>query len=114
MEFTAILGALPTLGPIGLVLIILVYVGRQWVISDARYRAEIDRLNDAHAKELDRINSSHDDELKELRADITELRRDVDALRREVEQERQLRFKAQEEAHEIRIMQAKLQSGTDT
>lgn len=108
MDFTAILGALPTLGPIGLVLLILTYVGRQWISSDGRYKAEIDRLNKAHDAELKRINESHDEEIKELRADIGELRREIVELRRELMAERSARMLAQEEAHRIR-----LQSGTD-
>lgn len=108
MDFTAILGAIPTLGPIGLVLMILTYVGRQWIISDKRYQAEIDRLTKAHEAELKRINTAHDEELKELRADIKDLRHEIDQLRLELQAERSERMRAQEEAHRIR-----LQSGTD-
>lgn len=90
--FNAILGALPTLGPIGIVLLILAYVGKQWVSSDARYRAEIERLNKAH-----------DDELSELRNDIHQLREDIRALRKELDDERRLRYEAQEEAHRARL-----------
>lgn len=103
MEFSTILGALPTLGPIGIVLIILAYVGKQWLSSDSRYRAEIDRLNEAHASELARINSNHDEEIRELRADIAELRTEMDALRKALEHERSMRFEAQEEAHRARL-----------
>lgn len=108
MDFTAILGAIPTLGPIGLVLVILAYVGKQWISSDTRYKAEIDRLNAAHEAELKRINSNHDEEIKELRDDIKELRREMDELRAALSNERVARMLAQEEAHQIR-----LQSGTD-
>lgn len=101
--FTAILGALPTLGPIGLVLLILAYVGKQWLSSDSRYKAEIERLRTAHAEELARINSAHDEELKELRADIQELRRDIDNLRAELKIETEMRRKAEEEAHRARL-----------
>lgn len=110
MDFTAILGAIPTLGPIGLVLLILAYVGRQWLSSDGRYKAEIERLNKAHEAELARVNAAHDDELKELRADIQELRRDIDNLRHELQKETELRRKAEEEAHLIRLGK----SGLDT
>lgn len=108
MDFTAILGALPTLGPIGLVLLILTYVGKQWLSSDKRYQAEIDRLNRAHEAELTRINAAHDAEIKELRDDIRELRREIDQLRLELAAERAERMRAQEDAHRIRM-----QSGTD-
>lgn len=108
MDFTAILGAIPTLGPIGLVLLILAYVGRQWLSSDTRYKEEIERLNTAHDLELTRINSSHEAELKELRADIGALRMEIAELRAELNAERRARMDAQEEAHRIR-----LQSGTD-
>jgi len=119
MDFTAILGALPTLGPIGLVLLILAYVGRQWMSSDKRYQAELERLRDAHKSELERINlahevelnrinKTHDDEIKELRADISELRREMSELRVQLNEERNARMVAQEEAHRIRI-----QSGHD-
>lgn len=108
MDFTAILGAIPTLGPIGLVLVILAYVGKQWISSDSRYKAEIDRLTAAHEAELARINSSHDEEIAELRADITSLREEIRELRQELGAERLARMQAQEEAHRIR-----LQSGTD-
>lgn len=103
MDFTAILGALPTLGPIGLVLLILTYVGKQWLSSDKRYQAEIERLNRAHEAELERINKSHDQELKELRSDIKELRHEIDNLRMELAAERGARMQAQEEAHRIRL-----------
>jgi TolA-binding protein len=108
VDFTAILGSLPTLGPIGLVLLILAYVGRQWISSDSRYKAEIDRLNAAHAAELKRVNQNHDEEIKELRQDIKDLRREMDELRAALSAERTARMLAQEEAHRI-----KLQSGTD-
>lgn len=108
MDFTAILGAIPTLGPIGLVLLILAYVGRQWLSSDKRYQAEIERLNRAHEAELTRINTAHDEEIKELRADIKDLRHEIDQLRLELAAERTERMKAQEEAHRI-----KMQSGND-
>jgi TolA-binding protein len=108
MDFTAILGALPTLGPIGLVLLILAYVGRQWLSSDKRYQAEIERLNRAHEAELARINAAHDEEIKELRDDIRDLRREMDELRKALAAERTARMDAQEEAHRIRM-----QSGTD-
>lgn len=106
MDITQILGALPTLGPIGLVLVILAYVGKQWISSDSRYKAEIERLNVAHEAELKRINQSHDEEIKELREDIKELRREIDALRGELSAERTARMVAQEEAHRIRIQQS--------
>lgn len=108
MNFTDILGALPTLGPIGLVLLILAYVGRQWLSSDSRYKAELERLDTAHQAELERINASHEDELRGLRFDISELRREIGELRAELNTERRARMDAQEEAHRI-----KLQSGTD-
>jgi TolA-binding protein len=108
MDFTAILGALPTLGPIGLVLVILGYVGKQWISSDKRYQTELDRLNKAHEAELTRVNKAHDDEIKELRADISDLRREISELRTMLNDERMARMAAQEEAHRIR-----LQSGTD-
>lgn len=108
MDFTAILGAIPTLGPIGLVLLILAYVGKQWISSDTRYKAELERLDKAHEAELKRINESHDEEIKELRADIKALRREMDELRTALGAERSARMLAQEEAHRIR-----LQSGTD-
>lgn len=108
MEITQILSALPALSPIGIVLVILAYVGKQWISSDSRYKNEIDRLNKAHEAELKRINLSHDEEIKELREDIKELRREIDELRRELGAERTARMDAQEEAHRIRI-----QSGND-
>jgi len=108
MDFTAILGALPTLGPIGLVLLILTYVGRQWISSDKRYSAELERQRLAHEAELKRINETHDEEIKELRADISELRREISELRKQLSDEMRSRMLAQEEAHRIR-----LQSGTD-
>jgi len=108
MDFTAILGALPTIGPVGVILVILTYVGRQWLVSDRRYQAELDRLSKAHEAELTRINKAHDDEIKELRDDIRELRKEIDQLRLELQAERTERMRAQEEAHRIR-----LQSGID-
>lgn len=108
MDFTAILGALPTLGPVGLIMVILAYVGRQWLSSDKRYTAELERLNKAHEAELKRINDAHDQEIKELRADISDLRREISELRKALADETKARMLAQEEAHRIR-----LQSGTD-
>lgn len=103
MDFTAILGALPTLGPIGLVLLILTYVGKQWLSSDKRYHGEIERLTRAHEAELRRIHAAHDEELKELRADIKELKLEMGNLRMELSAERGARMQAQEEAHRIRL-----------
>jgi uncharacterized membrane protein len=108
VNFTEILGALPTLGPIGLVLLILAYVGRQWLSSDSRYKAELERLDAAHQAELGRINTSREEEIKGLHFDISELRREIGELRSELNAERQARMLAQEEAHQI-----KLQSRTD-
>jgi len=108
MDFTAILGALPTLGPIGLVLLILGYVGKQWLSSDKRYQAEIERLNRAHEAELTRINKAHDEEIKEFREDIRQLKTEIIQLRVDLATERDERMRAQEEAHRIRM-----QSGTD-
>lgn len=108
MDFTAILGAIPTLGPIGLVLLILAYVGKQWLSSDKRYQAEIERLNRAHEAELSRINAAHDEEIKELRADIKALRHEMSELRAALASETKARMDAQEEAHRIRM-----QSGND-
>jgi TolA-binding protein len=108
MDFTAILGALPTLGPIGLVLLILTYVGKQWLSSDKRYQAEIERLNRAHEAELMRINKAHDEEIKEFREDVRQLKAEIIQLRVDLATERSERMRAQEEAHRIRM-----QSGTD-
>lgn len=108
MDFVTVLGVIPELGPIGLVLLILVYVGKQWLSSDSRYKAEIDRLIDAHNTELTRINGSHDEEIAELRQDIIALRREISELRQELSTERAARMEAQEETHRIR-----LQSGND-
>jgi TolA-binding protein len=108
VDFTAILGALPTLGPIGLVLLILGYVGKQWISSDSRYKSEIERLTTAHDLELTRIQTAHSKEITDLRADIDVLRREMNELRMELGAERSARMLAQEEAHRIR-----LQSGTD-
>lgn len=81
MDLSAILGVLPTMGPVGIVLIILAYVGKQWLSSDGRYKNEIDRLKE----------------------DIEKLRTDVTRLSDELNEERRLRFEAQEEAHRIRL-----------
>lgn len=108
MDFTAILGAIPTLGPVGLVLAILAYVGKQWLSSDKRYTAELERQRVSHEAELKRINTSHDEEIKELRADISALRQEISELRHALADETKARMLAQEEAHRIR-----LQSGTD-
>lgn len=104
MGIEQILGVLPTLGPVGIVLLLLAYVTAQWLKSDARYRKEIERLNAAHIAELDRIHTNHDNEITGLRDDITQLRNDIRDLRDELETERRLRFEAQEEAHRIRMM----------
>jgi len=108
MDFTAILGALPTIGPVGVILVILTYVGRQWLVSDRRYQAELDRLTKAHEAELIRINKAHDEEIKEFRQDIRELKAEIIQLRNDLATERNERMRAQEEAHRIRM-----QSGTD-
>lgn len=103
MDFTAILGAIPTLGPIGLVLLILTYVGKQWLSSDKRYQAEIERLNRAHEAELMRINKAHDEEIKEFREEVRELKSEMVQLRADLATERNERMRAQEEAHRIRM-----------
>lgn len=109
MDFTAILGAIPTLGPIGLVLLILAYVGRQWLSSDKRYQAELSRLTEAHKAELERINSTHDNEIRELRADIGQLRVEMSELRVQLNEERNARMAAQEETHRIRLKSGQME-----
>lgn len=91
MDMAAILGALPTMGPMGILLIILIYVGRQWLSSDGRYKSEIDRLKE----------------------DIASLRADVTRLGEELEEERRMRFEAQEEAHRYRLQMMRLGNTND-
>lgn len=92
MDVNAILGALPSLGPTGVVLVILIVVGRLWLVSDRRSAAEIKRLNDAH-----------DEELNELRNELKSVREEMKALREELEAEREARREAQEEAFRARL-----------
>lgn len=92
MDFTDILGAIPTVGPYGILILIIVYLMKLLISADAR-----------HSSELKRVNEAHDEEIKELREDIAQLRADVDRLTKTVEDERQLRFVAEEEAHKLRL-----------
>jgi TolA-binding protein len=103
MDLTQMLSALPTASPIAILLILLAYVGKSWINSDTRYKAELQRVNDAHKEELSRINSNYAVELKELRTEIRKLRDEVTALRGDIDTERQLRFAAQEEAHRAKL-----------
>lgn len=108
MDLTTILAALPTVGPIGVLLIILTYVGRQWLTSDTRYKLEIEGLTERHKAELERINAARDEEMKDLREDMLALKTEIAELRKELAVERQARMVAEENAHRYRI-----QSGTD-
>lgn len=108
MDLTTILAALPTVGPIGVLLIILTYVGRQWLTSDTRYKLEIEGLTTRHEAELERLNKARDEDMKDLRNDINALRAEVIELRKELAVERTARMVAEEQAHRYRI-----QSGTD-
>lgn len=92
MDFSDILGAIPTVGPYGILILIIVYLMKLLLGSDSR-----------HSAELDRVNKAHDSELLELRADIKELREQVDRVTRIVEDERQLRYRAEEEAHRLKL-----------
>ena len=88
-----LIGALPTLGPVGMVLLILGYVVKQWLNSDARYRAELQRMSEAH-----------DIEMKEVREELKQVKQELNDLRNELQEERRLRFQAQEEAHNVKLM----------
>lgn len=92
MDFTDILGAIPTVGPYGILLLIIIYLMKLLLGSDSR-----------HSAELERVNKAHDDELGELRADLKELRERVDQLTKIIEDERKLRYLAEEEAHKLRL-----------
>lgn len=92
MDFSDILGALPTVGPYGILIVIIVYLMKLLLGSDSR-----------HSAELERVNKAHDEELNELRADIKELREQVDILLKAAEEERKRRYDAEEEAHKLKL-----------
>lgn len=92
MDFSDILGAIPTVGPYGILILIIVYLMKLLLGSDAR-----------HSAELERVNKAHDDELAELRADIKELRERLDQHDSRVEDERRRRYRAEEELHELKL-----------
>lgn len=80
------------LGPLGIVVFLLGYLGKLVISNESRHQSEIAR-----------INAAHDAELTELRTDISELRRDLDHLRTMLDDERRLRFQAENEAQMLRI-----------
>lgn len=92
MDFAAIVSAIPTVGPYGILILIIVYLMKLLLSADGR-----------HSAELKRVNEAHDAELSELRSDIAQLRQDMDELHKAIEDERQLRFVAEEEAHKLRL-----------
>lgn len=97
------LTALPSLGPYGIFVAILVYMGRQLFQADQRHASELARVNSAHRDELARINASHDEELAELRRDIKGCREDIALLRAALDAESAARRAAEEAAHKLRM-----------
>lgn len=78
---------LPIMGGALVLITIIGIVTRLWLGSEARHRAELDRMGAAHL-----------DEIKTLKEEITGLRAEVREVRAELDEERQLRWRAQDVA----------------
>lgn len=75
----------------GILISIIGVVTRLWLGSESRHRAELDRIGRAHVAEVQALNARIDG----LRAEVTQVRRELD-------DERRLRWRAQDVAAERR------------
>jgi hypothetical protein len=82
---------LPIAGGAVVLIAIIGVVTRLWLGSEARHLAELRRINDAH-----------EDEITTLKAEIRGLRDEVRGVRAELDEERRLRWRAQDVAAERR------------
>lgn len=88
---TDLIDRLPIAGGAVVLIAIIGIVTRLWLGSEARHRAELDRIGRAHVAEISTLKS----EIKSLRAEVREVRDELDA-------ERRLRWRAQDVAAERR------------
>lgn len=78
---------LPIAGGAVVLIAIIGIVTRLWLGSEQRHRAELERIGAAHVAEV-----------KALKVEIKELRSEVREVRDELDQERRLRWRAQDAA----------------
>jgi hypothetical protein len=86
---------LPIAGGAVVLIMIIGIVTRLWLGSETRHRAELERIGKAHVAEIN-----------VLKAEITGLRVEVREVRAELDEERKLRWRAQDVAAERRRKQA--------
>jgi hypothetical protein len=84
---TDLIDRIPIVGGAGILVSIIVIVTRLWLGSEARHRAELDRIGAAHVAEI-----------KVLKEEISGLRAEVREVRTELDEERRLRWRAQDVA----------------
>lgn len=91
---TDLIDRLPIAGGAIVLIMIIGVVTRLWLGSEGRHRAELERIGQAHVAEI-----------KTLKAEITELRAEVRAVRTELDEERRVRWRAQDVAADRRRRQ---------
>lgn len=89
---------LPIAGGAIILIMIIGVVTRLWLGSEARHRAELDRISKAHVAEIKTLK----DEIRGLRAEVREVRAELD-------EERRLRWRAQDVAADRRRKQQQQQ-----
>jgi uncharacterized protein YlxW (UPF0749 family) len=87
------------LGPIGIALVVLVIMWGLNRQSSKEYRLQIRSLREL----VDTRDSDGDETLAELRAEIRALKEEIRELRADMATERELRRKAEETAHRLRM-----------
>lgn len=88
---TDLIDRLPIAGGAVVLIAIIGVVTRLWLGSEARHRAE-----------LDRISSAHDREVAALNARIDGLREEIKQVQADLDQERKMRWRAQDVAADRR------------
>lgn len=82
---------IPVVGGAGVLVVIIGVVTRLWLGSESRHRAELERIGAAHVAEVRR----YEEQVAGLRAEVRE-------VRAQLEEERRLRWRAQDVAAERR------------
>jgi hypothetical protein len=89
--FDRLVDRVPIAGGALVLIAIIGIVTRLWLSSETRHRSE-----------LNRINRAHDVEIKALGQRVSQLRVELDQMRTQLEEERRLRWRAQDVAAERR------------
>jgi outer membrane murein-binding lipoprotein Lpp len=91
-------GTLTATGIVGWMARLLVISERRLKVIDTRYAAEIKRINRDHDAELKELRAARTNDIADLRRSIAALHARVDDLGSRLDQERQLRFAAEDRA----------------